>query len=423
MYRVILVALMGAFSVQPIWAQRVSISLDSCLILAKGHYPLIRQQGVILRNSEVVSQSFEEGWLPRLSFSVQGAYQSEVVKFDFPGVNAQFPHDSYLASLGAEQTLFDGGMIRQQQEVERISAQVEVQKTEVELYKLVDRVTQLYGSILLQRENSQMLQVFKSTLEIRRQSLRSAERNGMALSTSVDELEVEILKAEQSMIESEENLKALCATLSFLTGEQVTPETDFRQEPLGGRLNESGAILRPETRLFDLQEQLLDTRYKLTGLAIKPRISMSVAGNFGRPGPNFINQNLRFFGSAALNLRWNMAALYGVNREASKYALGKEALDVQKETFLFNTTSVLDNQKAQLHSLEAIVEKDKVIIEKRKQVSQTAASQLEHGKINVATYVYQLNEEMAARLNQRIHELRLMNVISSYNATKGVAGF
>ncbi|MFM8449244.1 MAG: TolC family protein, partial [Haliscomenobacter sp.] len=409
--------------VLPGTAQRASISLDSCLVLAKGHYPLIRQRGVILRTSEVMRQSYEEGWLPRLSFSVQGAYQSEVVRFDFPGVNAQFPHDSYLASLGAEQTLFDGGLIRQQQEVERISAQVEVQKTEVELYKLVDRVTQLYGNILLQRENGKMLQIFKSSLESRRQNLRSAERNGMALSTSVEELEVEILKAEQSMIESAENLKALCGTLSFLIGEAVDPETLFLEAPLGGTLNESGAILRPETRLFDLQEQLIDTRYQLTNLAIKPRISMSVAGNFGRPGPNFINQNLRFFGSAALNLRWNMAALYGVNREAARYALQKEALDVQKETFVFNTTSVLDNQKAQLHSLEAIVEKDKAIVEKRRLVSQTAASQLEHGKINVAAYVYQLNEEMAARLNQRIHELRLMNMISGYNATKGIPGF
>lgn len=423
MYRVILAGLFGVLGVLPGTAQRASISLDSCLVLAKGHYPLIRQQGVILRTSEVTRQSYEEGWLPRLSFSVQGAYQSEVVRFDFPGVNAQFPHDSYLASLGAEQTLFDGGLIRQQQEVERISAQVEVQKTEVELYKLVDRVTQLYGNILLQRENGKMLQIFKSSLESRRQNLRSAERNGMALSTSVEELEVEILKAEQSMIESAENLKALCGTLSFLIGEAVDPETLFLEAPLGGTLNESGAILRPETRLFDLQEQLIDTRYQLTNLAIKPRISMSVAGNFGRPGPNFINQNLRFFGSAALNLRWNMAALYGVNREAARYALQKEALDVQKETFVFNTTSVLDNQKAQLHSLEAIVEKDKAIVEKRRLVSQTAASQLEHGKINVAAYVYQLNEEMAARLNQRIHELRLMNMISGYNATKGIPGF
>lgn len=423
MYRVILAGLFGVLGVLPGTAQRASISLDSCLVLAKGHYPLLRQQGVILRTSEVTRQSYEEGWLPRLSFSVQGAYQSEVVQFDFPGVNAQFPHDSYLASLGAEQTLFDGGMIRQQQEVERISAQVEVQKTEVELYKLVDRVTQLYGNILLQRENGEMLQVFKSSLESRRQSLRSAERNGMALSTSVEELEVEILKAEQSIIESAENLKALCGTLSFLMGEEVNPETTFLESPLGGTLNESGAILRPETRLFDLQEQLIDTRYQLTNLSIKPRISMNVAGNFGRPGPNFINQNLRFFGSAALNVRWNIAALYGINREAARYSLNKEALDVQKQTFLFNTTSILDNQRAQLRALEAIVEKDKAIVEKRRLVSQTAASQLEHGKINVATYVYQLNEEMAARLNQRIHELRLMNVISGYNATKGVPGF
>jgi hypothetical protein len=41
----------------------------------------------------------------------------------------------------------------------------------------------------------------------------------------------------------------------------------------------------------------------------------------------------------------------------------------------------------------------------------------------VTDYLTQLNAEMQATLNQKIHEVKLMNAMTSYNTTRGVNQF
>lgn len=397
---------------------QTSVSLDSCIVWAKNHYPLIRQNALINQNSAVALKAINENWYPKLSFLAQGVYQSEVVSI--PGFATGFPHDSYLTQVSLDQTLFEGGQTKQQKNIENINAQIEVQKNEIEMYKLIDRVNQLYVSVLLTRSNNELLKIFKANLENRKKNLESGEKNELVLSSSVDELEAEILKTEQSIIEGTENLTALYQNLALLTNRTFNDSTVFEMTPIGGKVNLSAPITRLETELFSLQESLVDSRYKLTNRLALPKISIGIAGNYGRPGPNFINQNLRFFGSANLTVRWNMSSLYGLNREKTRYEINKQMISVQRETFDLSVQTALTTQQAQLNSMQTVIEKDKLIVEKRHNVATTGASQLDNGKITVTAYTTQLNEEMAAKLNQKIHEIKLMNAQSGYNTTKGI---
>ena len=395
-----------------------SVSLDSCIVWAKKQYPLLRQNALIDQASDVTLKTINENWYPKLSFLAQGVYQSEVVSI--PGFATGFPHDSYLTQVSLDQTLFEGGQTKQQKNIENINAQIEVQKNEIEMYKLIDRVNQLYVSVLLTRSNNELLKIFKANLENRKKNLESGEKNELVLSSSVDELEAEILKTEQSIIEGTENLTALYQNLALLTNRTFNDSTVFEMTPIGGKVNLSAPITRLETELFSLQESLVDSRYKLTNRLALPKISVGIAGNYGRPGPNFINQNLRFFGSANLTVRWNMSSLYGLNREKTRYEINKQMISVQRETFDLSVQTALTTQQAQLNSMQTVIEKDKLIVEKRHNVATTGASQLDNGKITVTAYTTQLNEEMAAKLNQKIHEIKLMNAQSGYNTTKGI---
>ena len=98
-------------------------------------------------------------------------------------------------------------------------------------------------------------------------------------------------------------------------------------------------------------------------------------------------------------------------------------INVQREVFLFNLKNQLTTQSAQISSLQQMVDKDQLIIEKRHNVTVTASSQLENGKITVTDYLTQLNAEMQATLNQKIHEVKLMNAMTNYNTTKGINNF
>ncbi len=399
-----------------------SVSLDSCIAWSKKNYPLIKQNEVTLQQTEQNEKAIRENWLPKLSFMGQATYNTEVVQFDFPGMDLKFPHDAYLTSLSLEQTIIDGGLTKTQHNVEKLSTELTIQQNEVELYKLVERVNQLYVNILLGRENLRILELYKEDLSNRAKNMKAGVDNGLVLSSSLDELEAEILKTDQNIIESGFQLEGLYKTMTLYIGKPVDKNTALAETPIGGQAARV-EIQRPEMKIFDLQAKLLDARFKQINVNAIPRVTVGAAGNYGRPGPNFINQDLRFFGSASLTVRWNISSLYGLKREKTKVELSKSLIDIQKEAFLFNIASSLNTQTAQLSALAQMIEKDDVIIEKRHNVTSTATAQMENGKITVVNYLSQLNAELQAKLNKKVHEIKRMNAISTINATSGSIKF
>ena len=403
-----------------LFAQDNLLVLDSCVVWAKKHYPLLKQNNLISSNSEVNMKAINENWFPQLSFSAKANYQSEVVVF--PGMGIVFPHDTYLSSINLNQTLFDGGQTRQQKSIEGLSTSFDLQKNEIELYKIIEQVNQLYVTILMSRENINVLNIYKNNIDNRISNLKSAKENGLALQSSLDELEAESLKTEQSIIEAKDNLNAIYKTLEFYIGVSVSESTVLKPLPLGG-ITKDSEINRPEIKLFDIQKELMASKYDLTTKLALPKVSLYADANYGRPGPNFLNQNLRGFSDVGVSVKWNISSLYGLSREKNRLTMNQQMVDIQKENFLFNLNNALTSQTAQIKSIKEIIEKDKLIVEKRHNVTLTAISQLENGKITTTDYLTQLNAELQATLNQKIHEIRLMNAMTTYNTTKGITNF
>jgi outer membrane protein TolC len=285
------------------------------------------------------------------------------------------------------------------------------------MYKIVERINQLYVNILLGRENVKILNLYKQDLTNRYNNMKIAVENQTVLQSTLDELDAEILKTDQNIIESNFNLSGLYKTLSFFIGRDVDDKT-VMLEPIGGTAAKL-EVTRPELRMFDLQSKLLEERFSLTNSYALPRVTVGATGNYGRPGPNFINQELRFFASANLTVRWNVSSLYGLKRERTKLELSQDLVTIQREVFLYNVQASMNTQTAQLEALSQVIEKDDIIIEKRHSVTQTATSQMENGKITVANYLTQLNAELQAQLNKKVHEIKKMNAISTINTTSG----
>jgi outer membrane protein TolC len=394
------------------------LSLDSCIQMAKRNYPLAKQNGLISENEENSINADNKNWLPKLSFIGKAAYQSEVVEF----LGKSFPHDSYLSAIDLEQTIYDGGAIKQQKRLDKISGETELLKNQVELYKLADRISQLYSNILLLRENIKTLNVYRDDIQNKKNIVAASVSNGLALQSNLESLEAEELKTEQSLIEAKENLLALYQSLGMYLNKPIDDNTVLDTQPIMAATT-GNEINRPELRLFESQKSLLDVRHKLNTKSAFPRLAVSAEGAYGRPGPNFLNQDLRFFGQAAVSLKWNIGALYNLSNEKQNISISKKMLDVQKEVFEFNLKAALAQQSAQINSLREIIEKDKQIIEKRHHIRETASKQLENGSITSTDYLTELNAEMQATLNQKVHEIKLMNAISNYNTSKGINNF
>ena len=78
---------------------------------------------------------------------------------------------------------------------------------------------------------------------------------------------------------------------------------------------------------------------------------------------------------------------------------------------------------SQLSALDQMMKLDEEIIQKKSALSAVSASQLENGKITTTVYLLQLNDEMAARLNLKIHEIKRISTWSNYNITMGLVNF
>ena len=399
-----------------------TISLDSCIQWTKHNFPIYRQSELYAIQKSINVSAIQEAWLPKLNLSAQGTYQSEVVQFNIPGFTTNFPHDAYLGSLSMEQLVFDGGISKRQKRLEDINYEIEVQKNEIELYKTADKVNQVYMGILLAKENIAMLELFQDNLTKRSANIALAVSNGLMLQSNLEEIEVEILKTQQNYIEAKENLNGLCATLSLMTGKDIFPTTEFSLIPAGGATMVM-TNLRPESKLFVMQEMLMDERFKLASNVALPKVYLGAVGNYGRPGPNFINQDLRFFGSGNLSLKWNISNLYGLNRELKKFDLNKKMIQIQRDQLNKNIETSVSTYVSQLSALDQMMKLDEVIIQKKSALSAVSASQLENGKITTTVYLLQLNDEMAARLNLKIHEIKRISTWSNYNITMGLVNF
>ena len=73
--------------------------------------------------------------------------------------------------------------------------------------------------------------------------------------------------------------------------------------------------------------------------------------------------------------------------------------------------------------MDQVIQLDELIIQKKSAIAAVAANQLDNGKITPTVYLLQLNDEMAARLNLKIHEIKRLNAWSNYNITLGLINF
>src|SRR4029077_7762612 len=116
-------------------AQSNPLSLDTCYARAMKQYPLIKQQGLIEKSREYNVSNVKKGYFPQLSFSGQATYQSAVTAISLgalpnPVNNLSFPtptKDQYNIHGEIDQTIYDGGVIKNQKTIQETSADIEQQ--------------------------------------------------------------------------------------------------------------------------------------------------------------------------------------------------------------------------------------------------------------------------------------------------------
>ncbi|HEY4787649.1 MAG TPA: TolC family protein [Bacteroidales bacterium] len=415
---VLLFAVFLFFSSASFGQVETNLNLDSCLNWAKQNYPLIKQKGYLQDFSENNIDNINSKWLPQVNVVATASHQTEATVFALGSESLAFPKDNYSYGLHVTQTLFDFGLTSELKKVERAGTQSEVLKNEIELYKLNDKVLQLYGGLLVSKENIKILESYLDDLKNRQAGMASSVNNGAMLQSNLDVLDVELLRTSQKLIEANTNFKVLCQTLGLLLNKQIDEKASFAE--ISTAQLSFTPVTRPELQYFESQQSLLDERAKLLNRKSMPYVMLFGEGAYGTTGYDMLKTDLHWYGIFGARLTWNINSIHSNHYEKSNLKINKSMVDEQKELFQLSMNTTMVQVDGEISKLKDMIQMDSTIVNKRISVSKTSASQLENGAITSADYLSYLNAEKQAVLSQHIHEIQLGIAIKNKEITSGI---
>lgn len=391
-----------------LWAQPQHITLDSCYSWARQHYPMSKQLQLIDKSKDYSIENANKGYLPGFQIYGQASYQSEVTQL--PIVIPNLPidplsRDQYRLYGELTQPLTDLFTVGEQKKAITAAAQVETQKAEVELFKLRERINQLYFGILLLDAQLQQTDLLKKDLQSGIEKTEVGIKNGIGLKSAADNLRAELLKTNQRTIELQAMKQAYSAMLSLLINKPISESTIISKP---SSTNPSSQNNRPEILLFALQKKSIDQQIKLVDIKNLPRFSLYFQGGLGRPALNMLSNEFTGYYIAGIRLNWNLTSFYTSSQDKKILRLNQKIVDVQQELFSFNSQMTYNQHNAEHQKYLDLIQTDKEIIGLRESHKMVMKNQLENGTSTANDYMLAVHAQDQAALNLILHQIQLL---------------
>lgn len=406
---------------QKIRAQSTQLSLEQCYELARQNYPLIIQKELIAQSKEFTVANAHSGNRPQVALYGQATYQSAVTKV--PIDNPAFPitplsKDQYKIYLEATQNIYDGGTIKRTSALHETNALVEDQRVEVELYKIKERINQIYFGILLLNQQMAQVELLRKEIQTSMAKVNALIANGTAFRMNADILQAELLKTNQRAIEIISSRRAFLDMLGIFIKQELS-ESAILAQPTIADVSFSDDIKRPELNLFNFQRQMVRNQFELTSTKNMPRAGLFLQGGYGKPGLNMLKNEFETYYLGGFRLNWNLSGFYNSNREKQLMNVNTRLVDTQQELFLFNTKLAQRQSSSEVTKLQELIKIDDQLISLREKIKATAKAQLDNGVISANDYLRELNAEDQVKQNLFLHKTQLMMAAYSYNSIIG----
>ena len=395
------------------------ISIKDSYQLAEQNYPLIKQYDLIRKTTDYNIENLKKGYLPQLAVSAQASYQSAVTSIPIRIAGIRIPilsKDQYRAYGEVDQVLYDGGQIAHQQELQKNNGVVAQQQLSADLYQIKDRINQLFFGLLLIDEQVKQNDLLVSDLQLGLNKVQASVNNGTAFRSSADLISAEILKARQHTIELEASRKAYTDMLGLFIGKPVDENTVLIKPD---EVSASNEIKRPELNVFEAQNKSLDAQDHLLSVDTRPKLGLFFQGGYGRPGLDMLNNNFAAFYLTGVHFTWSPSVFYTLKRKRALININRDEVEVQKETFLFNTNLTVKQQNGDIGKYQKLLASDDQIIGLREKVKIAAMAQLENGVINSNDFLKDVNDEDQAKQDKLMHGLQLLMVQYNQKTSTG----
>jgi outer membrane protein TolC len=389
------------------------LTLNDCYRLALQNYPEVKQRDLIAKTADYTIENIQKGYLPQLNINGQASYQSAVtaIPIKIPGVDIPtLSKDQYKIYGEFDQVVYDGGDLKQQKQLQKTTEAVNLQNLETDLYQLKDRINQLFFGVLLVDEQIKQNELVIKDVQLGYSTTLGSIRNGTAFRSNGDVLQAQVLQDEQQSVNYRASRKAYTDMLSLYIGKPVDATTILiSPQPV----NPSHEINRPELLGYDLQGKNLDVQNKMLTVQTLPKLSLFLQGGVARPGLDLLSNDFAGYYMGGIKLTWSPSIFYTLKKSRALIDVSRKNLNVEKETFLFNTNLTVKQQDANIALYQQLLASDDRIIDLRTKVKNTALTQLQNGVITSNDFLTDVNDENQARQNKILHEVQLL--MTQYN--------
>jgi outer membrane protein TolC len=387
------------------------ISLQQCLQEAVKHFPTQKQLQLNQSKYTLEENNIKKNYLPTMNLNGQASYQSDVTKvpappipgFDMPVISK----DWYKINFDLDQLIWDGGLTRNQKELQTADYKISDQQVKVKTFELKKQVNILYFNILFLQANLDALHVLVSDLNARIKDAEAALRNGTLLPSDVDALKVNQKLAEQQIIEKTEDQKGLIGSMNQLTHLKITSAKELIL-PRANITSYTFVNNRPEYKMLDLQKSKLTALEKMTSVKRMPVFKLFGQAGYGRPGYDMLNDNFDTYYMAGVRLHWNIFDWNHVKHEKQILSIQSDIIQTEQETFNQSLRAELEKQMSGIQKFEKLIKTDKDILQLQKSVVEAANNKLKNGTITATSYLIELNKEVRAQLSMQAHKLQLL---------------
>ena len=403
---------------------QTTLTIDTCYARARQQYPLIRQKGLIDKTKDFNVSNASKGYLPQVSFNGQVTYQSAVTTINLGSLPKSLsglsfptpPLDQFNVHGEVDQTIYDGGIIKQQKESQATSADIQNQNIEVQLYALKDRINQIFFGALLINEQLNQTALTQKDIQSSIDKMQAAVNSGTALKSNLDELQAELMQQQQNEVSLRANRKAYLDMLSLFINRPLDDNT-ILETPRTIAVSDS--IHRPELSFYDFQKKTDDVQEKILSSSNRPKLLGFFQGGYALPGLNGFDVNPEWYYITGIRLSWSLGGFYTLKNQRQLLDIDRQTIDIQKDDFIFNTHISLKQQSADMVKLQQLIRKDNDIITMRTAVKNAAKAQVDNGVITVHEYINQLDAEDQAKQNLLLHQVQLLMDEYDYQNTSG----
>ncbi len=398
-----------------------TLIIDSCYAMATRNYPLIKQYELIEKTKEYTLSNAGKAYLPQLSITAIEGYVAGLPSLGggVPGTESKSSDGfKFIGLAQLNQVIWDGGATKTQKKIIAASSETDKASIDIAIYDLHSRVNQLYYGILLVDEQLAQLEIQNTILGNNINRLKQLNENGLAFKTDLDEIRVEQLKLNQKKKELKYIREGYATMLSLLIGAKLDERTTLERPAL----SEPVAVLqimRPELSLYGSQRKLVEEQAGMRRVGLMPKVGVLGAAVVLAPGVGIGNSTISSLAVAGLSASWNISGIYksGNDKQLTQQSLYR--INVQEETFLFNTKLQMTQTTSNITKQKAILSDDEEIVTLRKSIRESYQLKYDAGAGTLMELLNATENESDARAQKALHEMQLLMTFSEYKMTTG----